>query len=515
MKAFGTWVVSHGVMRGWLKQGSRSGDLIARLAFDPELRAYPFDAYEELRSRGNVVRGRYISAAVGHGAANTILRSDSFGVASGQAGLPKPLRRVMTALRDDMAVGAVEPPSLLATDGEQHSRMRKQVSRAFTARSVAGLEDRVAEVATRLLDDLAGTSAFDLVDYYASQLPLAVIADLLGVPQHERAQLLSWGNLAATQLDPGLTWHQFRDARAAVRSMNEWFVGHIERLRANPGDDLMSRLATQAGPDQLDELELRGVGLLVLGAGFETTVSLLSNGVALLDQHPEQLQLLRDAPERWPNAVEEVFRYDSPVQLTIREAYETTTLDDVEIKKGEAVLVVLGAANRDPAVFEEPQRFDVTRTNAHEHLALSAGAHFCLGASLARMEGAVGLRLLYERFPSWLSAVLRRAAARGCCGAMRSFRSEWVSSPVGAEADVAKRRWVNGTLLLSAGRRHHDFVNRVPPSAPAPTAGHSACRRTAHAVGPFDSARSADVRTTPLRSDHAGRGATARPGECR
>lgn len=380
-------------MRAGLNVRARRGDLVARLTVDPELRANPFEAYEVLREDGPIIRTPVLSATVSHAHVNHMLRSDSFGTAAGRAGLPGPARRLMDRWQDPQALGPVDPPSLLVTDAPDHTRMRKQVAKAFSARSVSAMEDRVHSVTERLLDGLAKESRFDLVDRFAAQLPLAVIADLLGVRDEDRADLLRRGNEAAVLLDPGLSWSQFKRSREAVRAMNAWIEFHVRQLRQNPGDDLLSRLAVMG---ELDDTELKGVGLLVLGAGFETTVSLISNAVTLFDQHPDQ----REAAEAdWGNAVEEVLRYDSPVQVTVREAYADTEVEGTPIRKGEAVLLFLGGANRDPAVFENPQDFDVTRPNAHDHLAFSAGAHFCIGASLARLEGAVGLGMLYERFP--------------------------------------------------------------------------------------------------------------------
>jgi len=399
MKAYGTWLASHGLMRLAFKEASRRGELVAQMTLDRSLRENPYPAYETLRERGRIYRTKQVSATVSHPVANHILRSEDFGTAAGRGGLPMPARRMMERLADPYAVGPVDPPSLLAVDGEQHTRYRRLVSKAFTARSVASLGDRVEGVAERLLDDLAGSGSFDVVDRYAAQLPVAIIADLLGVPEAERSQVLEWGNEAAMLLDPGLTWRQWSRAHRTIREMHTWFQAHIERLRREPGEDLLSKLVVMTGPDRMDDDELRGVGLLVLGAGFETTVSLLSNAVKLLDDHPDQRRLLLDSPDLWPNAVEEVLRFDSPVQATIREAYRDTSVLGEPVHKGEAVLLMLGGANRDPEVFEDPSRFDVTRRNAHEHLSLSAGPHFCLGASLARLEGVVGLRTLYARFP--------------------------------------------------------------------------------------------------------------------
>ncbi|HET7734955.1 MAG TPA: cytochrome P450 [Nocardioidaceae bacterium] len=399
MKAYGTWLASHGLMRLAFRDASRRGELVAQLTLDHSLREDPYPAYETLRRRGRIYRTRQVAATVSHPVANHILRSEDFGTAAGRGGLPGPARQLMARLADPHAVGPVDPPSLLAVDGEQHTRYRRLVSKAFTARSVAGLGDRVEAVADRLLDELAPETGFDLVDRYAAQLPVAIIADLLGVPEAERAQVLAWGNEAAVMLDPGLTWRQWKRAHDTIREMHRWFQAHVDRLRVDPGGDLLSRLAVMTGPDRMDDDELRGVGLLVLGAGFETTVSLLSNAVKLLDDHPDQRAAALASPDLWTNVVEESLRFDSPVQATIREAYCDTEVLGERVRKGEAVLLMIGGANRDPDVFADPARFDVTRGNAHEHLSFSAGPHFCLGASLARLEGTVGLRMLYERYP--------------------------------------------------------------------------------------------------------------------
>jgi cytochrome P450 len=176
-------------------------------------------------------------------------------------------------------------------------------------------------------------------------------------------------------------------------------AGHLAHLRENPGDDLLSQLALLVDDGEtLNDVELRSTALLVIGAGFETTVNLIANGVVNLVENPEQLALLREDPGLWPNAVEEILRFDSPVQATVRVAAEDTEVGGIPVPAGTFVSLMLGGANRDPEVFDDPQRFDVTRPNAREHLAFSAGIHFCLGAGLARLEGAVALRRLFERF---------------------------------------------------------------------------------------------------------------------
>ncbi|RNL60853.1 cytochrome P450 [Nocardioides marmoriginsengisoli] len=368
------------------------------LAIDPKIAADPFPTYELLRGADPIVRGPVVSSTVDHQAANEILRSDDFGTAAGHAELPPFLRRVLERVADPYSLSPVDKPSLLALDPPDHTRHRKLVARAFTARRITALEDRVTSVAEKLLDELDGGS-FDLVERYAARLPVAVIADLLGVPEEQHDWLLDWGNRAAITLDPGLTFREFRDAETALRRMHHWFDEHVAQLRRNPGDDLLSQLALIDGEDALTDLELRAIGLLVLGAGFETTVNLIGNAVVNLAAHPEQRDLLVAEPERWPNAVEEVLRYDSPVQLTVRSALRDTVVAGTPVPEGLGILVLLGGVNRDPKVFTDPQAFDVTRANPDQHLSFSAGVHFCLGASLARLEAVTALRTLYARYP--------------------------------------------------------------------------------------------------------------------
>lgn len=395
-----TWSLAHGMSRGLLHLASRHGDLIARLTTDGDLRENPFEAYEELRSRGQLVRGRLISATVDHALGSQVLRSPDVTVAGGHAELPPALLRILNSLSDPHALSPIDPPSLLAVDPPEHTRMRKLVARAFTPRAVARMEDTVQRIADELLTDLGrGPQRVDLVDQFASLLPLAVIAELLGIPAHQRARLLALGNTAAVTLDPGLSWRQFRIADAALRELHSWFDDHITALRRKPGEDLLSRLLVMDDADELTDLELRATGLLLLGAGFETTVNLIGNAVVQLAAHPAQRETVQADPSRWANAVEEVLRFDSPVQLTLRTPVRDLDIDGTRLGRGQAVLVMLGGANRDPAVFGDPHRFDVRRPNADQHISFSAGVHYCLGANLARLEARVALRTLYDRFP--------------------------------------------------------------------------------------------------------------------
>lgn len=394
------WLALHGVVRAFAARAARRGDPQARLVADPALRADPFGFYEELRSRGPMVRGRLSYLTVDHGVAHELLRSDDFRVIEFGRSLPGPLRLLEERTRTD-ALHPLRPPSLLAVEPPEHTRYRKTVSSVFTSRAVTALREGVQDTATALLQDMpGGTGVIDVVEHYCSQLPVEIISEILGVPESEREKILEFGELAAPSLDFGLTWQQYQHVERGLAGFSDWLVAHLAQLRAHPADNLMSRLIEAADDGvRLNESELRAVAGLVLAAGFETTVNLLGNGIRLLLNSPDQLAALRDDPSLWPNAVEEILRLDSPVQLTARVAQRDTETGGARVRAGEVVIICLAAANRDPAVFDDPQRFDVRRPNAGRHLAFSGGRHFCLGAALARMEGEVGLRSFFEQFP--------------------------------------------------------------------------------------------------------------------
>lgn len=398
------WVLAHGIIRAISRRQARRGNLVSSLMVDPAVREDPFPTYERIRAGGALVGEGPFRVTCSHEVASTTLRSDAFGVPAANAHFPEPLHSMFEATLHDDDVGPVDPPSLLAIDPPDHTRLRRLVARHFTARRVTRMTGEIEATTRRLLDDLAERGPeVDLVEHFAARLPVAVIADLLGVPADDRGQLLEWGNEAAKQLDGGLGYREFRRTARAVTEMHHWVQAHIDRLRLAPGDDLLSAVLRDVdampAAEQPTAAELRMLGLLVLGAGFETTVNLIGNAVALLDQHPEQKQRCLDDPEMWGRAVEEVLRLDAPVQLTGRTALRPVTVSGSDLKAGTTVLIILGAVNRDPDVFDDPHSFDVGREGADNHLSFSLGAHFCLGAQLARLETAVALRELFTRFP--------------------------------------------------------------------------------------------------------------------
>ncbi|MCW2635082.1 MAG: putative cytochrome [Blastococcus sp.] len=394
------WGVRHGLPAVYLRRSARSGDPVGRLLRDPAVRENPYPLHEEVRSRGPLSPSSLGLVTASHSTAREVLRSEHFGVGWDRSAAPGWVRWALRFGDDPDAAGVAEPPSMLVVDPPDHTRFRRLVNRAFTPRATAAFEPSIQRTADALLDDLGrGPDRVDLVTSYAAQLPVLVIADLLAVPTTRREDFLRWGAAAAATLDPGLPLRRYVTAERALRSMHAFLRGHFDRLRRDPGDDLVSRLVGLPEDEALTERELHATVMLLLGAGFETTMNLLGNAVVLLDRHRDQWKALLADPSGWAGAVEETLRHDSPVQLTGRTAKADVTVAGRQVRKGSRLTVLLGAANRDPEVFPDPTRFDIGRADAREHLAFSAGIHYCVGAGLARLEAEIGLRSLAERFP--------------------------------------------------------------------------------------------------------------------
>ena len=396
------WSTGHALPRTLLRRAGGKGDLHGRMfvATQSGGLAQLQPVMDELRTHGAFYRGTYASVSADNAAVRALLSSPDAG-----SGFTPPdgggrLARIQSWAMQDAPLGPLTPPSLLVTEPPDHTRYRKLVSRVFSVRAVERLRGRTEQIAADLLDQIDPTGPVDLVAAYCSLLPVTVIAEILGVPERDRPKVLRFGAAAAPSLDLGLSWREFRRVEAALRDFDSWLGHHLDGLRREPGDDLLSQLVlAQEDGVGLTDAELRSTAGLVLAAGFETTVNLLGNGVTLLAGHPEQRRLLVERPELWPNAVDEVLRYDPPVLLTGRLATRDTEVAGVPMRRGSVMVALLAGANRDPKVFPDPDTFDVARENARDHVSFSAGRHYCLGAALARMEGEVGLRTLFERYP--------------------------------------------------------------------------------------------------------------------
>ncbi|MGQ0625202.1 MAG: cytochrome P450 [Sporichthyaceae bacterium] len=399
------WGVRHGLARTAIRAGARKGDLHAQIVIGGS-QIDPHPIYDAVREGGAVVPGSFAMVTARHAVITEILRSPDFGAGLPLSALPRPLARAGAWARDESNPGPIEPPSLLVIDGADHQRYRRLVAKAFSVRAVDKIATDVEEIAATLLDQMhrrhpSGGRA-DIVSEYAHVLPVQVIARILGVPIAMQDTFLSWGDDLASSLDIGVGLRTFRRSERSLKALNTWLLEHCRELKRNPGDDLLSRVVMagrEEGGAELTDAELTSLAGLVLAAGFETTVNLIGNATVLLLEHPDQLALLVADRGLWRNAVEEVLRFDSPVQNTARHAIRATHAGGVAIPRHSLVALLLAGANRDPAVFTDPHTFDVRRANAREHLAFSAGSHFCLGAALARAEGEIGLRMLFERYP--------------------------------------------------------------------------------------------------------------------
>jgi len=372
--------------------------------FDPAWSSDPFPLYADLRRRAPVHRsqlGFWVFAR--HADCLAILR-DRRASSDGQHidldRLPEGFRRG-AAPDDAIAQAVVEARPFLFRDPPDHTRLRGLVSKAFTPRVVESLRARTQEVVDELIDAALEADRVDLLEGFAYPLPVRIICDMLGVPPEDQDRFKGWSTALAAGLDPDFLLTDDAVARRddAVLQFAGYFFELLAERRRHPGDDLLSRLV-EAEDDGtvLSEGELLATCILLLVAGHETTVNLISGGIVALLRHPDQLERFRDDPEVQRSGVEEMLRYVSPVQLTGRSLIEDLEVGGVTLRAGDFAMLLIGSANRDGDQFPDPDRFDVGRS-PNNHLGFGFGIHHCLGAPLARMETQVALATLVRRAP--------------------------------------------------------------------------------------------------------------------
>ncbi len=367
--------------------------LLMELVATPEGRADPYGRYRTLRTIAPVHHSTFGMWVLSrYDDCQSLLRhpevgKDFSGLAA-TAGLNEAQQAEQAAFRNDRS-------NMLFADPPDHTRLRSLATRAFTPRTVEKLRPHVIEIVDGLIDGFEGE--VDVMDALAFRLPITVIGEMLGVPAADRPQFRPLVRSLTAVLELTISPEAVTEATAASNTMEAYFRDLIAERRREATDDLLSKLieAEEEG-DKLTEYELISTSILLFAAGFETTTHLIGNGLLALLQHPDEMARLRADRALVRSAVEELVRYDSPVQITARTAYADIRVDDHVIPRGDVVLGLLGAANRDPARFTEPDRLDVGRSEGNP-LSFGSGIHFCLGAVLARLEGQVVFDRLLAR----------------------------------------------------------------------------------------------------------------------
>ena len=348
------------------------------------LKANPYDKYAQLRRRDPVHRLRLLNAWVltQYEDVDMVLRDH---------------RRFSNG---DRNFGYLDYTTLLDLDPPDHTRLRSLVSQAFTRKAVADLAPRIRETVDTLLDDLEGKGRFDLIRDFAYPLPVIVIAEMLGVPAQDMERFRGWSDALARTTDPLLEDKYIRAARRANEELFDYFGGIVEQRLESPREDLISALlAAEEEGNRLTREELLSTLMLLLVAGNETTRNLIGNGMLALLRNPDQMQLLRDSPGLLDSAIDEFLRYDSPVQIDTRVLRQDVEIGGKMLRSGQRAVCLLGAANRDPAVFTEPDMLEIGRREK-SHVSFGRGIHHCLGAPLALLEGRIAVSSLVERFSS-------------------------------------------------------------------------------------------------------------------
>ena len=359
--------------------------------FDPAVKADPYPLYAEMRAAGRVVANPFLAGQYmvpGYDDVVALL-NDPATFSNGRLSGPG-------------ADAVFLAPTMLNTDPPDHERLRGAVARAFTPRSVSVLEARMHEVAAELVAPLADGAPFDVVTELAERLPVLVIAEMLGVSTDDLSDFVEWSHGLMGVLDMFAPPEKQEHARDCSKHLHDYFADEVRRRRDHPTeDDLVGRLVTANADGRLSEAEMLSSCVLLLLGGNETTTKLVTNAALALARHPDQRARLAADPGLLPTAVDEALRYDTPVQGNARVATRPVELAGVDIPEGSLVVGLLAAANRDPAHFDDPDRFDVGR-DPNPHLSFGRGSHHCLGANLARLEGRAALGALLQAAPDYI-----------------------------------------------------------------------------------------------------------------
>ena len=390
-----------------------SDDLLVRIVTDSDAIADPYPLLRELRETAPVHKTGFSDFWI-----LTRFEDCRAALRDQRLGSPEAGEEAPSLLAPSRQPRRDRPRSLLFLNPPDHTRIRSLVSRAFTPRRVAHLRPAIEAMTEELLDPVAEAGECDLIEALAFPLPANVISELVGVPVADRDWLRPIVSDLAATLEPNRQPEEAERTEVSAAKMNAYLDDLIDRRRAGPADDLLSGLiAASDGEDRLTQQEVATTVSLIYAAGFETTTNLIGNIVHTLMRHPDQLARLRADRSLVPTAVDEVLRFEPPVQIDGRYARASIEIGGHLIPQGNGVLTLLGAANRDPAAVEDPDRFDVGRAEV-PMLSFGSGIHYCLGAALARLESQVVLEALLDRFGTWTPLVddppwKRRLTLRG------------------------------------------------------------------------------------------------------
>ncbi len=373
--------------------------LLMQALITPEGQANPYPLYARMRQEARVSRHSFGPFVVnGYDECQSVLRDPRLGrgilIETPSAGL---FGETGTRRGEFMDMSQ---HNMLMADPPDHTRLRRLVSRSFTPRQVERLRPAIHALVEGLLDSMAKSGDVEFIGDFALPLPMAVIGELVGVPSSDWVMLQPHVRAAAKGIEPVLSNEETDAAIDSVGYLGDYFVALMDERRKRPQDDLLSSLVSAwENDDRLTDEEVYSTAILLFAAGFETTTNLLGNGLLALLTHPDQLHDWRYHPEIASSAVEELLRYDSPVQFNLRTVLEPAELDGQPLERGERIIVLQGAANHDPARFEDPDGLNVRRED-NTPLSFGWGIHYCIGAPLARMEGEIAFNALLKRFPT-------------------------------------------------------------------------------------------------------------------